>query len=64
MASSSSARVAGASTAVPLALDQALLARDGSLSIETQLKNPPGIGDSVPSNNARSSLLTPPPPEG
>lgn len=55
---------AGASTAVPLALDQALLARDGSLSIETQLKNPPGIGDSVPSNNARSSLLTPPPPEG
>ncbi|MBK8479283.1 MAG: S8 family serine peptidase [Opitutaceae bacterium] len=55
---------AGASTAVPLALEPALLARGGSLAIESQLKNPPGIVDAVPANNARSSLLTSPPPEG
>lgn len=54
----------GASTAVPLAIDQAQLARAGSLTIQTQLKNPAGIVDAIPANNARSSVLTPPPPEG
>ena len=55
---------AGASTAVPVVIDQAQLAKDGSLTIQTQLKTPPGTVDAVPANNSRSSLITPPPPGG
>jgi hypothetical protein len=50
----------GASMAVPLVIDQAQLARAGSLTIQTRLNNPPGTVDAVPANNARSSMITPP----
>jgi hypothetical protein len=50
----------GESSVVALPVDPAALKAAGTLTFATQLKNPPGLNDAIPSNNFRTSRLTAP----
>jgi Subtilase family len=49
----------GASTVIKLPVDQNAIRANGSINFSSQLVNPAGITDRVPSNNRRSSTLAP-----
>ncbi len=51
----------GASVAIKLPVDPALLARGGRLVLRTELVMPPGFVDQIPANNRRASVLVLPP---
>lgn len=53
---------AGATYVVQQPVDPAVLAAAGSLTFRSQLVNPAGLVDQVPTNNRKASVLTPPAP--